>query len=300
MGGAGYFRDNLMNVLLPVNRRNKCQFFTGNANYEKTYLTPGSLESRIDKRNWCNFARSGILRANLGCRNGEATLRDVVQSLELYRHRLDFRNRIDRVVGNRRHGNGRSRAAHQDVHELRRPRSSNFSPRNFPKWPTDEALSCCRQGGVDRRHLWPTNGDHGRRRIEHPPNGRRPRDDSQDLGLRDGYFSRRGGVSHPQVPQLAAGADYRYTSLAQVDTWGRAGVPVLEYNVDPLERRRRFRDPLRAEKLALPRRARCEETHGITRIQEAANPGRAVDVRVGGIRLGRSRAPRLSLCVRRL
>jgi len=36
--------------------------------------------------------------------------------------------------------------------------------------------------------------------------------------------------SHPQVPQIALGAGYRYASLAQVDTWGRAGIPYLEVN----------------------------------------------------------------------
>ena len=36
--------------------------------------------------------------------------------------------------------------------------------------------------------------------------------------------------SHPQIPQIARGAGYRYASLAQVDTWGRAGIPYLEVN----------------------------------------------------------------------
>jgi alpha-mannosidase len=36
--------------------------------------------------------------------------------------------------------------------------------------------------------------------------------------------------SHPQIPQIALGAGYRYASLAQVDTWGRAGIPYLEVN----------------------------------------------------------------------
>ena len=50
------------------------------------------------------------------------------------------------------------------------------------------------------------------------------------LGYEMVTFLEEEEFSHPQVPQLAAGADYRYTSLAQVDTWGRAGIPVLEYN----------------------------------------------------------------------
>ena len=37
--------------------------------------------------------------------------------------------------------------------------------------------------------------------------------------------------SHPQVPQILAGAGYQYATLAQVDTWGRAGVPELDLNV---------------------------------------------------------------------
>ena len=36
--------------------------------------------------------------------------------------------------------------------------------------------------------------------------------------------------SHPQIPQIALAAGYRYASLAQVDTWGRAGIPYLEVN----------------------------------------------------------------------
>jgi alpha-mannosidase len=36
--------------------------------------------------------------------------------------------------------------------------------------------------------------------------------------------------THPQIPQIVAGAGFRYASLAQVDTWGRAGCPVLEFN----------------------------------------------------------------------
>ena len=36
--------------------------------------------------------------------------------------------------------------------------------------------------------------------------------------------------SHPQVPQLAKLAGYTYTSLAQLDTWGRAGCPVQDLN----------------------------------------------------------------------
>jgi alpha-mannosidase len=37
--------------------------------------------------------------------------------------------------------------------------------------------------------------------------------------------------THPQIPQIALGAGYRYASLAQLDTWGNAGIPRLEFNV---------------------------------------------------------------------
>ncbi len=36
--------------------------------------------------------------------------------------------------------------------------------------------------------------------------------------------------SHPQIPQIVLGAGYRYASLSQVDTWGKAGIPHLEVN----------------------------------------------------------------------
>lgn len=34
--------------------------------------------------------------------------------------------------------------------------------------------------------------------------------------------------SHPQLPQLLNAAGFRYASLAQLDTWGRAGVPIID------------------------------------------------------------------------
>jgi hypothetical protein len=37
--------------------------------------------------------------------------------------------------------------------------------------------------------------------------------------------------THPQIPQLAKLAGFRYASLAQLDTWGRAGCPRLDLNV---------------------------------------------------------------------
>lgn len=37
--------------------------------------------------------------------------------------------------------------------------------------------------------------------------------------------------SHPQLPQLVVGAGYKYASLAQIDSWGKAGVPYVDFNV---------------------------------------------------------------------
>jgi hypothetical protein len=37
--------------------------------------------------------------------------------------------------------------------------------------------------------------------------------------------------THPQIPQMAKLAGFRYASLAQLDTWGRAGCPRLDLNV---------------------------------------------------------------------
>ncbi len=48
------------------------------------------------------------------------------------------------------------------------------------------------------------------------------------LGFEMATFLEEEEFSHPQVPQIAAGAGYRYGSLAQVDTWGNAGIPHLE------------------------------------------------------------------------
>jgi len=36
--------------------------------------------------------------------------------------------------------------------------------------------------------------------------------------------------THPQIPQIVKSAGFRYASLAQLDTWGRAGCPRLEVN----------------------------------------------------------------------
>ncbi len=51
------------------------------------------------------------------------------------------------------------------------------------------------------------------------------------LGYEMVTFLEEEEFTHPQVPQLAALAGFRYASLAQLDTWGRAGCPRQEFNV---------------------------------------------------------------------
>jgi alpha-mannosidase len=51
------------------------------------------------------------------------------------------------------------------------------------------------------------------------------------LGCELATFLEEEEFTHPQVPQIVAGAGYRYASLANQNTWGRTGVPRLEYNV---------------------------------------------------------------------
>ena len=50
------------------------------------------------------------------------------------------------------------------------------------------------------------------------------------LGYEMVTFLEEEEFSHPQIPQVAVGAGYRFASLAQLDTWGRAGIPQLELN----------------------------------------------------------------------
>lgn len=47
------------------------------------------------------------------------------------------------------------------------------------------------------------------------------------LGYEMRTFLEEEEFSHPQMPQIVAGAGFKYASMAQLDTWGRAGMPVL-------------------------------------------------------------------------
>jgi alpha-mannosidase len=51
------------------------------------------------------------------------------------------------------------------------------------------------------------------------------------LGYSMTTFLEEEEFTHPQVPQMAAQAGFRYASLAQLDTWGRAGCPRQDLNV---------------------------------------------------------------------
>lgn len=48
------------------------------------------------------------------------------------------------------------------------------------------------------------------------------------LGFEVETFLEQEEFTHPQIPQLLLAAGYRYASLAQSDTWGRQGVPVMD------------------------------------------------------------------------
>ncbi|MBS0630352.1 MAG: hypothetical protein JSS11_00430 [Verrucomicrobia bacterium] len=48
------------------------------------------------------------------------------------------------------------------------------------------------------------------------------------LGQPVAVFLEEEEMSHPQVPQLTKLAGYRYASMAQCDTWGRHGAPVMD------------------------------------------------------------------------
>ncbi|NQU41613.1 MAG: hypothetical protein HQ523_16840 [Lentisphaerae bacterium] len=51
------------------------------------------------------------------------------------------------------------------------------------------------------------------------------------VGRRVSTFLEEEEFSHPQVPQLAVQAGYRFASLAQCDTWGKHGSPRMDLNL---------------------------------------------------------------------
>ena len=52
----------------------------------------------------------------------------------------------------------------------------------------------------------------------------------ESLGYAMATFLEEEEFTHPQIPQLVKLAGFRYASLAQLDTWGRAGCPRLDVN----------------------------------------------------------------------
>ncbi len=84
----------------------------------------------------------------------------------------------------------------------------------------------------------------------------------QVLGYEMVTFLEEEEFTHPQVPQIAAAAGYRYASLAQVDTWGRTGVPIIEVQRHRLARSGRDYPPEHAKKLVVPGRVRPPEAPG--------------------------------------
>ncbi len=53
----------------------------------------------------------------------------------------------------------------------------------------------------------------------------------KSLGVLVSSFLEEEEFTHPQLPQLLKGAGYRYASLAQCDTWGKAGNPCMNLDV---------------------------------------------------------------------
>ena len=114
------------------------------------------------------------------------------------------------------------------------------------------------------------------------------------LGYEMVTFLEEEEFTHPQVPQIVAGAGFRYASLAQLDTWGRAGCPVLEFNAIRWKGHRRHGHSDDPQELLVRLLARPEATCRLAGIQEAPGPGQTVDFHLGGIRLGVAGAARLS------
>jgi alpha-mannosidase len=52
----------------------------------------------------------------------------------------------------------------------------------------------------------------------------------KSLGYDMATFLEEEEFTHPQIPQIVSQAGFRYASLAQLDTWGRAGCPRLDVN----------------------------------------------------------------------
>ncbi len=177
-------------------------------------------------------------------------LRHPLQPLELHRHRLAVGNRIVRPLGDRRHGDGRSPAAREDLPQHGRP-GLRVDGRAVPRSrPAAQEIPRRRKSGTDRRDLRPAHGNDVQRRIEHPADRRRAGDDPQGAGLRDGHLPGGRGVHAIRRSRRSwPVAGFRYASLAQCDTWGRAGMPGPRFQRHPLEGHRRHGDSDHSQEL---------------------------------------------------
>ncbi len=95
--------------------------------------------------------------------------------------------------------------------------------------------------------------------------------------------------THPQIPQMVKLAGFKYASLAQLDTWGRAGCPRLDLNALLWKGIDGSVIPCVPKNAALRLRAGPEEARGFRRIQEAGRARQAADLHVGRVRLGVAR-----------
>ena len=130
-----------------------------------------------------------------------------------------------------RHGDGRSRAPREDLPRVGRPGLRVHggevpgSGRAAAKYLAEGKIELI--GGSYAQPMGTTVG--GESNIRQIVVGRETI--RKALGYDVATMLHEEEFTHPQLPQLAALPGYRYASLAQVDTWGRAGCPSLDYNV---------------------------------------------------------------------
>ena len=101
--------------------------------------------------------------------------------------------------------------------------------------------------------------------------------------------------THPQLPQLSRWPGCKYASLAQVDTWGRAGCPRLDYNAIFWKGIDGTTILDRAEERLVRLLARREPVGRLGGVQEAQEARQALGLLLGGVRLGIAGGAGLSL-----
>ena len=119
------------------------------------------------------------------------------------------------------------------------------------------------------------------------------------LGYEMVTFLEEEEFTHPQIPQIASLAGFRYASLAQLDTWGRAGCPRMEVNV------LRWKGIDGTVIPSVPKNSLFGYSPDLKKLAASADfqklqaLGQAADLRLGGVRLGIAGAAGLSLQRRR-